>query len=286
MQLYKKSIFLSVFFVVLFFSSCEIINPEETIPSYLSIDTIRLEVTSGSNSSKITDAWVYVDDQPIGAFELPAKFPVLVDGKHKLFIKAGIKVSGIAETRGAYPFYEGYTTEINFIKDSIIKVNPIVHYFSTTQFHIDEDFESSGELFEKTTNSDTTLDKTNNINDVFDGNYSGIVHLTTAKNFFECKSIESFKFPTGGKPIYVEIDYKNDFPFNVGFIANYSQSAQQLSVLTLKKSDNWNKIYVNLTDAVSYYSDANNFNIFIKASLPDSISEGSLHFDNIRLVYN
>lgn len=287
MQLNKKSSILYLFIFVLFFSSCEIINPEETIPSYLRIDEIKLDVNSnlGSNSNKITDAWVYVDDQIIGAYELPAKFPILIEGRHKVLIKAGIKVNGISDTRGAYPFFEGYTTYVDFVKDSVIAITPMVNYYTTTQFVLNEDFESSGILFEKTSRADTTLEKTNNVTDVFEGDYSGIVHLTTDKSLFECKSIEEFVFPSNGKPVYVELNYKSDIPFMVGFFANNYLSSEQHSVLTVNKSDTWNKIYINMTDAASNYSNAVNFNIFIGATLAEG-TEATIHLDNIRLVHN
>jgi len=289
MKKIKKNIFLIVFLFTVFFSSCEIINPEETVPSYLRIDTIKLDVASnlGSNSHKITDAWVYVDDQAIGAFELPAKLPILVEGKHKVFIKAGIKVNGIADTRGAYPFYDGYTTEVNFVKDSVVKINPIVNYYSVTSFPLNEDFESSGILLIKTSRSVTTIEKTNATFNVFEGEYSGIVHLTPAADLFECESMEAFKLPLSGNPIFLELNYKTEIPFSVGIFANYRDgSSKQHSIFVVNKSNNWNKIYINMAEGISNYPDAIDFNIYIGTTLPTTQNEATLLFDNIRLVHN
>jgi hypothetical protein len=60
--------------IVLVLSSCQ---KEDTvdIPTYLKIDNIVLD--EGNTTSIITDAWVYVNDQLQGVYELPAKFPVL-----------------------------------------------------------------------------------------------------------------------------------------------------------------------------------------------------------------
>ena len=58
--------------IVLLFHSCEIINPEEDIPSYIYVEEIKFTSTNpdqGSSSNKILDAWVYVDDELIGAFD-------------------------------------------------------------------------------------------------------------------------------------------------------------------------------------------------------------------------
>src|SRR5689334_16065814 len=82
--------------------SCEIINPEEDIPSYVRAESISLvadSATQGSSASRITDVWLYVDDQPLGVYEMPVSIPVLAEGKHALAIRAGVIVNGIASTR-------------------------------------------------------------------------------------------------------------------------------------------------------------------------------------------
>jgi hypothetical protein len=287
MQLFKRNFVLLILVLFISLSSCEIINPEEQIPSYLRIDSIEYNIASSNEAkiSNLTDAWVYIDDQILGAFELPAEFPVLAEGKHKVTIKPGIKVSGISETRGAYPFFENYITEVNFIADSAVSIIPVATYYKETQFFINEDFESSGVLFEKTSRSDTSLVKTNDTKLVLDGEFSGVVHLNTNARMFECKSIEFLKIPTAGKPVFLEICYKSDIPFTIGFFANFFQTSEQHSVLVVNTSAVWNKIYINLADAISNYSDARDFNIFIGTTIPEGVSEATLYFDNIRLVH-
>ncbi len=90
-------------------TSCYKFDGDQTIPAYLKIDTVLLKTyypEQGSNSNAIKDVWVYVNDQQIGAFELPAMFPVLAMGNQKLEIRPGIKVNGISSTRAPYPFYK------------------------------------------------------------------------------------------------------------------------------------------------------------------------------------
>ena len=77
-------------------TSCQKFEGDQTIPAYVRIDTVLFTadyVTQGSSTHKITDAWVYVDDQLIGVYELPSTFPVLASGKHKLEIRVGIKLN-------------------------------------------------------------------------------------------------------------------------------------------------------------------------------------------------
>ena len=122
-----KFLFSFGFFATLLFSSCELYNPSEPIPAYIHIEKFNLTTdyaTQGSNSHKITDAWVYVDDQLIGCFELPATFPVITEGTHKVKIVAGIKVNGIASNRGQYPFYNPYEQIVNFEVGKKITLSP------------------------------------------------------------------------------------------------------------------------------------------------------------------
>ena len=74
--------------IVLVLSSCQK-EDKVDIPTYLKIDNIALD--EGNTTSNITDAWVYVNDQLQGVYELPAKFPVLEEEIQTVRIKAGIK---------------------------------------------------------------------------------------------------------------------------------------------------------------------------------------------------
>ena len=90
-----------------FFSSCNVINPATPVPSYIRVNSIKLYTdysTQGSNSNAITDAWVFVDEQVIGVFQMPVNVPILYSGSHTVTIQAGVIVDGIAATRINYPF--------------------------------------------------------------------------------------------------------------------------------------------------------------------------------------
>ena len=60
-----------IFFSLLLFSCNEL---DLGIPNYLIIEEINVNDNTTAN---ITDAWVYVDDNLIGVYELPANFPTL-----------------------------------------------------------------------------------------------------------------------------------------------------------------------------------------------------------------
>jgi len=62
---------------------CNLINPTETLPSYIIIDEFSFTTnysTEFSDSEKITEMWVFANDQVIGSFDLPAEVPILLEG--------------------------------------------------------------------------------------------------------------------------------------------------------------------------------------------------------------
>src|SRR5688500_13907587 len=107
---------------LLLISGCKkTVNPEE-IPSYLYIDKINLQTLAGEGTSKqdITDAWVYVQGQAIGVFELPARIPVLAEGNPEVWVYAGIKKDGISSTRVKYPFFKPFiTSSVNLVRGNV-----------------------------------------------------------------------------------------------------------------------------------------------------------------------
>ena len=287
MFLLRLALSLTAVVMIVSVNSCDIINPEEPVPSYIHIDKFTLNTTSeqGSNSSKITDAWVYVDDQLIGAFELPATFPVLFDGTHNVKIKPGIKVNGIAATRAIYPFYTYYSADANLIKDSVITINPTITYNSATVFAWKEAFEDGGISIESTAFSDTIIEKTSDVNEVFEGNYSGIVHLDENRTLYEGESITNFDLPNGDAPVFLEMNYKTNSEIYMGLYANNSTQSTPFGILYLNKTDTWNKIYINLKDAVNNSISATGFQVFFHIEKSSDVSNSTILLDNIKLVH-
>lgn len=282
--------------------SCEIYNPAEPIPAYIHIDKIILAKNfsgfpnsttgdEGSLSHKITDAWVYIDEQLIGCFELPVTFPVLYEGSHLIRIRAGIKVNGIAATRAPYPFYNDFSQTITLEKGSKITLAPSVVYNANTHFAIMENFEAAGNNMVKTIYSDTTLQIiTSPDPNVFEGNlpnsiHSGIAYLDATHHKFECTSIDSFLLPKGGASVFLELNYKSNYTFTVGVIAKGSASTTQFAALSFNPSTTWNKGYVNLTPTISGAYSADNYKITIGMVNNTNSDSLAILLDNIKLVY-
>jgi len=269
----KKIIYL---LIVLVLASCQ---KEDTggIPTHLKIDNITLD--EGNTTSNITDAWVYVNDQLQGVYELPAKFPVLEEEIQTVRIKAGIKVNGIASSRIAYPFYISYFEDITFTPNETKTITPIVSYLDSIDFFL-EDFEGSGINIEISAISDTTLLK------LVDGdNNYGAGILSDSLFIFEISTDELKDLPQAGAPVFLELDYKSNTQFLVGVYVNYPQSVIQKDLLWINPKQEWNKIYVNLTTTISEGINASSFKVFIGMRRDFELEKNELYFDNLKVVY-
>lgn len=286
-MIYRYRFVFSLFAFVVLLGSCNLINPPEPIPSYIHIDKIDLttDPLQGTNSSKITDAWVYVDEQLVGCFELPCTFPVLSEGDHQVMIKGGIKVNGISAIRSPYPMYNSFKQLVHLQAGATVTLSPTITYLSNTTFEFMENFEGAGLIIDTTASSDTTLQRIFSPNaNVFEGSSSGVAYVDNTKNFFECISSLSYVLPKGGKDVFLEFNYKSNHEFVVGVIAMPPYFLKTAS-LTYNASATWNKTYLYLTPAISGSPGAVQFKIFIGMQNTSGSDSVALYLDNIKLVY-
>jgi hypothetical protein len=284
---YLQVIFLSIlFFLMLSLTTCEKFSGDQTVPAYLSIDSICLTTTStqGSESQNITDAWVYVGSNFIGAFELPAKFPVLKQGKQSIQVFAGIKKNGIATTRAAYPFYSSIDKTLELSPDSTTRV-PLtcVKYETNTKFLWMENFEGASISLDTTPRSAAAIVKTPLGSGLaFEGDHSGLVVLDTSKSSLEMASHSGYTIPR--QPVFLEMNFDLENPLVVGVIIYVNYSIVQFPVMTLNNTGGkWKKIYIDLTDALNAYSGASGFKVYYSATL-DGLTPRKILLDNIKLV--
>ena len=84
------------FFIILlvFNFSCQIIDRPEKAPSFIQIDDFQFSISNnnqGTSSEKITDAWIYLNGNLEGAYELPATIPLHYEGIQELSITPELK---------------------------------------------------------------------------------------------------------------------------------------------------------------------------------------------------
>jgi hypothetical protein len=295
------SLFIFITFFSITFTSCDIINPEEEIPGYIYIDTIRL-VANNTNEEhdlthNFTDAWVFVDGNNIGAYELPATIPIIKNGTQELKVAPGIKINGVGGFRVDYPFTDFYINDssFNIVQEEIVTITPIVEYYPSTEFMWIEDFENSTITIDTTSRSEAGI-ILNSI-EARSGNYAGEITLTDTLNFFEAYSSLAYLLPKGGNSIYLEIDYNIEETLFIGLRAFHSDGSFQETTLVgiQPKTDDlgntirvWNKVYIELTAEVNafYNTTAQAYQIAFSANMPSSNTSAKLLIDNIKLIHN
>lgn len=269
---------------------------KDTTPAWLEIQTIDLvtnEVVEGADSQQIFDAWLYMDGTPLGAFELPCRIPILAEGEHEFIIYAGIQVNGINDTRTRYPFYERYETTINLVKGETVIVNPTVYYKQNLYFALIEDFENVGISFVPEIESDTSIVFVNeslNPEIVKYGNSCGAIYLNEIDSLFKASTQGFYDLPKNNEDVYMEIDYMNTNSFAMGVIAQNSSDIVEHTPLVIFNAQEsstmvWKKLYIKLTDDVSYEINATSFEIYLLSVLDPENTAGVIYLDNIKLVH-
>lgn len=284
-----------LFFSLFLLGGCRKMNSAQTTPSYIKIDSVYLETyysVEGTASQEITDVWVYVDDQQMGVFQLPALFPILSEGQHRLEIRPGIKLNGISSTRVPYPFYRPIVYEnFNFVLDSTINLGSIkTKYYENTKFVWLEDFEGSSISIKESETSDTTINQTTPADspEAFLSNYSsysGKIVLTQDNPMFWGYSFDVYDLPRDGTPVALELNFKTDTPMVIGVLTSLPGDFKWDDLVYLNKSSEWNKIYINIAPTASRYTNAYDFKIYFRAIIGVDDEEANIYIDNIKLLY-
>ena len=296
----------------LFIGSCNKFEGDQTIPAYIRIDSIHLTTnyeSQGAPTQNITDAWVYVNDQSIGAYELPAVFPVLANGLTEIRVDPGIKLNGISALRSPYPFYQPIVQDVMLVEGEEVNLNSdtlfmggneFVPYTMTTTYYDNlefkwmEDFEDPSLSLDSTSKSLTDITRTEPANnpEAFLSSYSkysGLMILDEVKYIIDVATNvgneDGFILPQTGQPVFLEFDFKTNNYFSTGF---YSQEISQIiqhPVVNMNPTDEWKKIYVNLSPGISAQYNAIDFNIFFGSIKESSVDEPRILLDNIKLIH-
>ena len=280
-------IFISILIMSMTINSCSVFDPASPVASYLRIDSMSLATdfaTEGSNSKKITDAWVFVDKKYIGTFPLPACIPVIGEGSHSISVKAGILENGILDSRAAYPKYVPFDTTNNLVQKDTFQVFPTVTYSDGLQFAQIEDFDDASLTLVSTDSTKAPLEITQ-LSDPnsFEGN-SGKTTLDSNNTVFEVASSAAFPLPLN-IPAYLELNYKCDVDFTIGVFITTLNGIEKTSVINIRSSSEWKKIYVTLSELGAVVSGGIDDKIFIHAELGSTLTTANLYFDNLKVVY-
>jgi hypothetical protein len=298
----KYALFFALFLIGICttISSCSIFNPPEVIPCYGHIDSIPLIITNasvqGTSANGINCAWVYVDDNPVGAFQLPCTFPVIATtGPHKVEIFAGISENGENETRLKYPFYTAYTSSgVTLTQGAVTKFKLSTNYASWTDIPLLEDFDNDlnpqFSTISSIAESDTSMfiiHKGTNSN-VYQGIASGEVYLDGVKHTTYYGFSDTFDLANNGDAIFLELNYKSNSAFGIGINSAYiSQFIPPF--IYIDTANTWKKLYVNLQPAIQganvpAENGEDGYRIYFYMQTATAGVPEILYLDNIKLV--
>jgi len=286
---------LSVVFI-LSIASCDLINPTEETPSFIEINEITLDtrdpsdpdytVNEGTSSSNIKDAWVFIDEQLDGVYEIPAVIPV-PSGKHDIRVSAGIFNNSVTNDRALYPFFESYLGEIDLAPEEQIEVTPSVKYVPNGLNYWHEDFEEAFIKLENRPLSEVTISSVQDPSIAFEGQGCGSIELTEDNDFYQAQTLADLDI-LFNRNIYLELNYKNNNRFVVG-MRNDNIAVNEIPYVGFNSSFDennelvWKKAYVFFTPILNQLGEQGDFEVFIEAS--KETDDPIILLDNLKLVY-
>jgi len=282
-----RALIVSFLLIGILFSSCDLINPPETIPSYIRVDTFKVEVSDfdqGSSSHYITVCYISVGGDNLGVFEMPFTVPSLETGLKTITIRPGIKLNGIAASRIDYPFFEPYIIDLELHREEIHIIEPITTYKESCVFPWMENFEDPGISFTHAEYSDTIFVNQNEL--VKEGRYSGAIFLDHDMEIFEAVSSGKYELPKDGGPAILEFDYKNNNGFEVGMYLLEEGLSEWYGLVYINPSTRWKRFYVDVGLTARTKPSTEFFKMGIRAfPEPQNNDATEIYLDNIKLIH-
>ncbi len=280
-------------FLGLILSACVKNNPD---PAWLEVTEWTLEANptlngeEGQLTHKLSDAWVYVDEELIGVFEVPFKIPILKEGTASIRIYPTIRVNGIAATKMRNEHMVPFEVSGVFVKNQTLTIAPKTHYKDNVNFWT-EDFEDINiKITDDPNTSSAHLTLANDTLKWFNGNYYGKVLLSAQDSMWIAytNQDQQLSIPKN-KQAMLEIDYCNSVDFTHYLLFVNSNGTNENIMRTMRQSPlstlRWKKIYILLSEVITAGPNNSNYIQAFKAFYDSSISNNLILIDNIKVVY-
>lgn len=266
----------------------------EPIPAYIHINPFTVVNTPGGEAwQKITEGWLYVGDEFIGGYSLPATVPVLTDGTQPVIVFPGVRENGLTNTPGLYPVMQRFETTAVCTPGETVTISPSTSYLPNAIFPWSLErttFDQTSIVLE---NRDTDTATTFQL--VTDGAFSGRsvkLAVTTDHPYIEIATEKASGLPASDeRPVWLEMHYKCNMPFELWLIGQTGSANESgTAVYQFAPTDTWNKIYFNLTGFLINLKE-DDIRLYFRAALPvDQTGKytqdtGEVFIDNLRLVY-
>ncbi|HKL03159.1 MAG TPA: hypothetical protein VJ911_05765 [Cryomorphaceae bacterium] len=276
---------------VFLFAGCDIFDKDEEIPSFLYIekaDVTTNSATQGANTHEIVDATVFANSIFVGTFELPATVPILESGDTRISIGAGIKNNGISTNRVIYPFYEINRRNLTLVPDAVTPISAdstvTFTYFDTGINYFIEGFEDLGNTLEAFPENNVSFNVIDSPPEDVSRGQSLKIDLTSENNVFYAATTWSLTNLPTGINMYMEIDYKGNHPVDIGIITRDSPN-NKIFAGGINPTDEWTKVYLELTDEISEQITNNVYDIFLESRIEPGQQNRTIYIDNIKFLH-
>lgn len=283
---YKILLFIPVLFSVI---GCEVINPVESVPTYVKIDSFSFVVddpsVQGSAAQNITNVWIYYNNGPVGNYDLPCTAPVITEGESgTISVAPGIALNGLVDLQPQYPFFRFDTMTLATKPGEVVSYTPVGRYIEAAKFPYKEDFEvgNSFNPFVEGAGIETAVKQTRNPDYVFEGTFSGVIELSEDVPWSE--SIMNTGIAITPGEAFLEINYKGTADFSVGLFNTLNTGIDAYQYFWgVKASDTWKKIYIELAGYTSN-NPGKDYKLIIKSELPQGQTSAYVAIDNVKIV--
>ena len=250
-------------------------------PSYVNV-AVTTPSIQGSASHKITDLFLYVDGKFQGVYPCTGKLPIVTKGKNvNIDLFAGIKNNGISETLITWLLYDKIEFDTLAPSGTTLNRGITFKYNPNVKFMWVEDFDGFGVSLIKSsiTAASTSLNLISS-GDSFEGK-SAMFELTSGIPVAKFESSIFYNIPRANANVYLELNYKCDLELEVGV----TDGVKEKSCITVNPKSEWNKIYIQLADAVNREPLSDQYKIYFKANNPNQLNNARVWLDNIKMIY-
>lgn len=267
----------------------------ERIPAYIRVEPFGVEAAAGGKEAHaLEEGWVYVNEEFLGAYPLPASVPALAEGEAQVRVFPGVHENGIANTPNIYPYLRAFAQRVTLTPGQAVTVRPTTGYVTEAKFP----WELSRTTFDGgsiLTLEDLDGDPERTFVITAEGGFAGkgILAQVEEKHPSVRFATESVALPvTLANEVWLELQHQNDMPFSVSLIGVGNTTGRDVvqPVFQFNPSAGWNKIYLNLTE---YLIEARStrYRLLFSVDLPRNGQgqftqpRGTVKLDNIRLVH-
>lgn len=250
-------------------------------PAYIYIDHIDLQtdyIKHGNNQFDGRAVWIEAGSEDLGAWELPARIPILQEGKVTIRIFPGIAKKAISDF-GKYNFVNFYSQDVDLKKTVTDTIRPLVTYKDSVKVPYHEDFEKN-----PTFDNMNIVDNTSG--NALRGLKMGKLLLNTGSASTEVKVYSKNEIPVPyGKEAYLEFDYSSLNDTSILYANLFFPTSNDNVVLgVIKCSSTWKRAYFPIDQTVgAKFGEA--FKVMFVLIRKDGQLESSVLIDNVRVIY-